>query len=224
MGRGWRQGTNRGHGTPRHQRSHSVIGRCRPDGHAQFVQCIVGWEGRMALRAGVGKQHRVIRSEAAESLLCGRMHRPCWLALLWRQKRSNSRQVMSHSCHIPKMTELEPAIQPFRVRGDVRMVHMRQERIDFDPACTTRNMMQMRHSQHSRQVEPHCSGKLSGDLAGPLAEALDGEKNFFVRVKRNTRMGFVACMKDKNSGTESDAFSLISRMTCTKSGGVPRLW
>ena len=60
---------------------------------------------------------------------------------------------------------------------------------DFGPACSTCNMMQMRHLQHRRQLEPRCSKQLCGDLAGLLLEALDGEKCFLVCVKRNTSRG-----------------------------------
>ena len=119
-------------------------------------------------------------------------------------------------CHIPKMTDVEPVIQPFYIRGGVSLDHLQHGHIDFDLACSTCNMMQIRHSQHRRQLEPHCLGQLSGDLAGLLFE----EKYFSVRVKRNTRMEFVACMKNKRSKTVKR--STNSRSTCAESGDSTR--
>ena len=78
-------------------------------------------------------------------------------------------------CHIPKMTEIEPAIQPFYVRDGVSLDHLRHGHIDFDPAWSTCNMMQMRHYRHRRDLEQHCPGQLGGDLARPLPEALNNK-------------------------------------------------
>ena len=49
---------------------------------------------------------------------------------------------------IPKVTELETAIQPFCVRG-VSLDHVRHGHIDFAPVCSTRNMLQRDTSQQS---------------------------------------------------------------------------
>ena len=49
-------------------------------------------------------------------------------------------------CHMPKMTAIVPTIQPFYVRDGVSLDHLRHGHIDFDPACCTCNMVQMRHS------------------------------------------------------------------------------
>ena len=78
-------------------------------------------------------------------------------------------------------------------------------------------MMQIRQSLHRRQVEPRCPGQLCGDLAGPLPGAWENETCSCVCVRRNTRMGFVACMKDKRSETVRDAcneFKIDLRSIC----------
>ena len=111
-----------------------------------------------------------------------------------------------HLCHMPEMTEIE-SVWPLCIRDGVSLDHLRHGHIDVDPACSTCYMIEMRHSQHRRQLEPLCPGQLSGDVAGPLPKALNNEKYFFVCVKRNTRMVLVACMKDKRSETVRDVLN-----------------
>ena len=71
--------------------------------------------------------------------------------------------------------------------------------------------MHMRHSQHRRQLELHCPGQPSGDVARPLFEAMNIEKYFFVCAKRNLENVFVARMQAKRSET-------VSPVPCSREG------
>ena len=44
-------------------------------------------------------------------------------------------------CHIPKMAVVEPALEPFYVRDDVSLDHLRHGHIDFDTVGVTCNIV-----------------------------------------------------------------------------------
>ena len=56
-------------------------------------------------------------------------------------------------CHIPMMAEVEPEALTCCARDSVGLEHLPHGHIDFDRACSNCNMMQIRHSQHRRQLD-----------------------------------------------------------------------
>ena len=72
-----------------------------------------------------------------------------WQTLLLPTCGSESREITIMGgdellCHFPK-AEVEPAVVPFYVGDGVGLDHLQHGHIDFDPACSTYNMMQMGH-------------------------------------------------------------------------------
>ena len=60
-------------------------------------------------------------------------------------------------CHIPRMTDVELAIQPFCIRGGVSLDHLQHGHIDFDPA---KNVQHDADAAHTAQ--PTARATLSG--------------------------------------------------------------
>ena len=97
------------------------------------------------------------------------------------------------------MQYAKPAVMPQFEKDGVSLQHLRLGHKPYDQNCTTCQMMKMRTHQHRRTHTEAEPGQVSADLAGPWPESVAHERYLLVMVRRDTRIVFIAALKNKTA-------------------------
>ncbi len=97
----------------------------------------------------------------------------------------------------PRQEPIVAARRPRFSQDNAPLAHLKAEREPYETTCAECQQSRMRVRQRRRRRGTEDAGQLSGDLCGPLLEAMSGEKYLAVFVKRDTHYLFAQGIKNE---------------------------